>query len=407
MKGFVSRVQISDAGSGYLATDTVTFSAPTASGGLTATGTLAIRGTKNFTNDIKFNMSDLLTYEDGYQDPKKALITFFDSDNDMVPDDPLSFDKFVNTNRYMFQETYTDFDGYVYYKLTKDVLEAINQTQENLILTKGADWASKYIYRSDLKVFKKISATSPYTATTLTNDADGIKKFKAYIGRSRHTTPIITSTDVVEQTAEDVFFQWKHYAPVDQRVDPSVTNLVDIFILTRLYYTSVLTWKANNSSIAEFPVEPTMTDLAVSMDTLSTYKSISDEIIYKPVKFKLLFGAGALPELQATFKLIKVVGSTLSDNELRSQVVEQTNTFFNIENWDLGESFYYTELAAYIHQSLPSHLSSIVIVPTQAESNFGNLFQVKAEPDELFLSTLTVNNVEVVKGFTEQNLKIR
>ena len=42
-----------------------------------------------------------------------------------------------------------------------------------------------------------------------------------------------------------------------------------------------------------------------------------------------------------------------------------------------------------------------------AESNFGNLFQVKAEPDELFLSIATVDNVEVVKGFTEQNLKIR
>ena len=56
----------------------------------------SIRNTKNFTNDIKFNMSDLLTYEDGYQDPKKILVTFFDSDNDMVPDDPLSFDKFVN-----------------------------------------------------------------------------------------------------------------------------------------------------------------------------------------------------------------------------------------------------------------------------------------------------------------------
>jgi hypothetical protein len=46
-------------------------------------------------------------------------------------------------------------------------------------------------------------------------------------------------------------------------------------------------------------------------------------------------------------------------------------------------------------------------VPIQAESNFGNLFQVKAEPDELFLSVANVNNVEVVKGFTEQNLKIR
>ena len=407
LKGFLSRVQITDFGSGYLPTDTVTFADPAVAGGLTATGNITISSTKNFTNDIKFNMSDLLTYEDGYQDPKKALITFFDSDNDMVPDDPLSFDKFVNTNRYMFQETYTDFDGYIYYQLTKNVLEAINQTQENTILSNGADYVGKYIYRSDAKEFKKISATSPYTATTLTNDADGALKFKAYIGRSRHVTPTITATSVVDQPIEDVFFQWKHYAPIDQRVDPSVTNLIDVFVLTRTYHTSVLTWRANNSPIGEFPVEPTTTELAVSMDTLSTYKSISDEIIYKPVKFKLLFGPDALAELQATFKIIKVIGSTLSDNELRSQVVAKTNDFFNIENWELGESFYYTELAAYIHQNLSSHLSSIVIVPIQAESNFGNLFQVKAEPDELFISVADVNDVEVVKGFTEQNLKIR
>lgn len=406
MAGFVSRVQLTDPGSGYLSTDTVTFGgAP--SPGLTATGTLSIRRTKNFTNDIKFNMSDLLTYEDGYQDPKKVLVTFFDSDNDMVPDDPLSFDKFVNTDRYMFQETYTDFDGYIYYKLTKNVLEAVNQTEETTILSEGVTYGSKYIYRSDTKQFKKISATSPYTATTLTNDTDDTIKFKAYVGRSTHVTPTITSTAVVDNPAEDVFFQWKHYAPVDQRVDPSPTNLVDIFVLTRTYYTLVQTWKANNSPISEFPVEPTTSELAVSMDTLSTYKSISDEIIYKPVKFKLLFGANAKPELQAKFKIIKVIGSTMSDNELQSKVIEKTNDFFNVQNWELGESFYYTELSAYIHQNLPSHLSSIVIVPTQAESNFGNLFQVKAEPDELFLSIATVTDVEVVKGFTEQNLKIR
>ena len=406
VKGFVSRVQITDAGSGYSATDVVTFGNPP-SPGLTATGTISIRSTKNFTNDIKFNMSNLLTYEDGYRDPKKALITFYDSDNDMVPDDPLSFDRFVNTNRHIFQETYTEFDGYVYYKLTKNVLEAVNQTEENIILSNGADYAGKYIYRSDTKEFKKISTTSPYTATLLVNDTDGTIKFKAYVGRSTHITPTITSSAIIDNPAEDVFFQWKHYAPIDQRVDPSPTNLIDIFVLTRSYYTNVLSWKANNSSIGEFPIEPTTAELAVSMDTLSTYKSISDEIIYKPVKFKLLFGADAQSSLQATFKIIKVIGSTLSDNELRSRVVSVTNDFFSIDNWDLGESFYYTELAAYIHQNLSSHLSSIVIVPTQAESNFGNLFQVKAEPDELFLSVANVNNVEVVKGYTEQNLKIR
>ena len=114
-----------------------------------------------------------------------------------------------------------------------------------------------------------------------------------------------------------------------------------------------------------------------------------------------------MPELQAKFKVVKMFGSELSDNELRSKVVQAVNDFFEIVNWDLGESFYYTEFAAYIHQTMPTQLSSIVIVPIQTESNFGNLFQVKAEPDELFLSTVQVSDVEVVKGFTEQNLKVK
>ena len=409
VQGFVSRFNVTDPGKSYTEETTVTFSSPTAYGAMTATGTVNIRADKNFTNDIKFNLSSLLTYEDGYQDPKKALITFHDNDNDQIPDDPLSFDKFVNTTRYIFQETYTDFDGYTYYKLSRNVLQADNQTEENLIITNGVDWAGKYIYRSDLSVFKKIAAVSPYGTTTLSNDADGTLKFKAYIGRSKYITPVIDTVKetITKQDEEDVFFQWKHYAPIDQRVDPSVTNLVDIFILSQLYYTEVVAWKANNKSIDLFPESPTSISLAISMDNLNSYKSISDEIVYKPVKFKLLFGVTAAAELQATFKIIKITGSTLSDNELRSKVVEITNEFFAIANWDLGESFYYTELAAYIHQSMPAQLSSIVIVPVQSESNFGNLFQVKAELDELFLSTLTVNNVEVVKGYTEQNLKIR
>jgi len=409
VQGFVSRLSVTDPGRSYTEETTVTFSSPTAYGAMTATGTVNIRADKSFTNDIKFNLSSLLTYEDGYQDPKKALITFHDDDNDQIPDDPLSFDKFVNTTRYIFQETYTEFDGYVYYKLSRNVLQADNQTEENLIITNGVDWAGKYIYRSDLSVFKKIDAVSPYATTILDNDADSTLKFKAYIGRSKYITPVIDTVEniITKQDEEDVFFQWKHYAPVDQRVDPSVTNLVDIFILSQLYYTEVVAWKANNKSIDLFPEAPTSTDLAISMDNLNDYKSISDEIVYKPVTFKLLFGATAASELQATFKIIKIAGSVLSDNELRSRVVATTNEFFEIANWDLGESFYYTELAAYIHQSMPAQLSSIVIVPVQSESNFGNLFQVKAELDELFLSTLTVNNVEIVKGYTEQNLKIR
>jgi hypothetical protein len=56
---------------------------------------------------------------------------------------------------------------------------------------------------------------------------------------------------------------------------------------------------------------------------------------------------------------------------------------------------------------MPTNVSSVVLVPSNSESNFGNLFQVKAEVDELFLPVAKVNDIEVVKGFTEQNLKIK
>ena len=355
-----------------------------------------------------------MTYEDGYQDPRKALVTFVDSDNDGTPDDPLSFDRFVDTSRYIFQETFTDFDGYVYYKLSKDVLQANNSDEETIIKANGVDYLGKYVYNIVTKVFSKIVAlgTVPetYGFDALTNATDGDKKFSAFIGRSGFNTPFIksgASPAVVDQDEEKIFFQWKHYAPVDQRIDPSITNLIDIFVLTLPYYNDVVSWKANNKTITEFPEALTSAELSIALEDLNNFKSISDEIIYRPVKFKLLFGSTAASELQSSFKAVKMLGSNLSDNELRSKIIEAVNEFFDITNWDMGESFYYTELAAYIHQKMPTHLSSIVVVPKQTESNFGNLFQVKAEPDELFLNTAKVVDVEVVKGYTEQNLKVK
>ena len=50
-------------------------------------------------------------------------------------------------------------------------------------------------------------------------------------------------------------------------------------------------------------------------------------------------------------------------------------------------------------------MATVVIVPSKAESNFGDLYQVRCEPDELFMSTATVDNIEVVKSLTSVNLK--
>ena len=47
----------------------------------------------------------------------------------------------------------------------------------------------------------------------------------------------------------------------------------------------------------------------------------------------------------------------------------------------------------------------MVIVPKDAEAKFGDLFQIKAGGNELFFSTASVSQVEIVSGLTGSNLR--
>ncbi|QCG76011.1 hypothetical protein GBBBJNDB_00391 [Pseudomonas phage Callisto] len=201
-------------------------------------------------------------------------------------------------------------------------------------------------------------------------------------------------------------YKWKHYAPSDNRIDPSISNIVDMVTLTQSYYDDILKWKNQNLPIERFPESPTTEELRIQFGDLSTYKMLSDQIVFQPARFKVLFGQQAREEYKCTFKVVKVGSTTLTDNEIKSKVVSAIDEYFNINNWDFGESFYYTELAAYIHQTLAGVIGSVVIVPIEQTSKFGNLFQIRAESDELFISTATVANVEIVNNLTEMNMRI-
>ena len=101
-----------------------------------------------------------------------------------------------------------------------------------------------------------------------------------------------------------------------------------------------------------------------------------------------------------------VPGSTVTDNEVKSQVITAIDNYFDIANWDFGESFFFSELSAFIHQTLAKTIASIVIVPQKSDSVFGNLMQIKGEADELFLSTATVGDVDIIRNLTDTNLRI-
>ena len=203
-----------------------------------------------------------------------------------------------------------------------------------------------------------------------------------------------------------VYFKWSHYSPIDQRVDPAPTNIIDMIVITNSYYTDMVNWKNSNGTISTIPAAPTTEDLRIQFDNLNQYKMVSDAMIWNSGQFKILFGSQAATELQAIFKVVKAPSSSISDNEVKTQVIQAIDIYFDIRNWDFGEKFFYTELAAFIHQQLSRTISSVVIVPTNASSQFGNLFEIVASPTQLFMSTATVNNVSIVSNLTDQNMRV-
>lgn len=211
---------------------------------------------------------------------------------------------------------------------------------------------------------------------------------------------------VVKTGRKGLNFRWRHIASREQRIDPSVSNVIDIFVLQQNYFNLFKEWLANGAKSSERPDEPTSTQLRLDMALIETNKTSSDSIVYHPAKFKILFGSSADGSLQAKFKVIKLAGTTVSDNDIRTKVVQAVDEFFDINNWDFGETFYFTELAAYIHRQLAGIISSVVLVPSQIGSKFGQLFQVPAESDELFISGATVNDVEIINAITQTNIRI-
>lgn len=204
-----------------------------------------------------------------------------------------------------------------------------------------------------------------------------------------------------------ISFQWKHYASNDHRIDPARTNINDIFILTSGYDYLVRLWIANGSDPNTIPTPPTELELRLAFENFEDYRMFSDQIVWRPASYKFLFGVGADDQVRGQFKVVLLPNTTLSDGEVSSEVVRAINTYFTAAYWDFGETFYFTELAAYIHQQLSNVISSIVFVPTYSNSNFGDGFEITCRPDQIFISTAQVSDIVIIKANTPSNLRIR
>lgn len=217
-----------------------------------------------------------------------------------------------------------------------------------------------------------------------------------------NTQPAVKTVD----GTDGLVFKWNHITDLDQTLDPSLTNIIDVYVLTKTYNEEFVAWKRKNNVVLDMPLPPTTEELRSNFRNLAEFKMMTDELIFHPVKFKPLFGALSDPEFQATFKVVKNSKSRNTDNEIKSKVIAAVDEFFAPGNFDFGEVFYFTELATFIHNKLDGDINSVVIVPTSTDGRFGTLFQVEPNRNEVVTSVATVNDIVVISEITDKNIRI-
>jgi len=198
-------------------------------------------------------------------------------------------------------------------------------------------------------------------------------------------------------------FAWFYTTPRLHLVDPAPSNIIDTFIITRAYYQGLQRWLENKTDTK--PTPPTPLDLRTAYSELLESRMISDTVVLQTGNIKILFGPRAIPELQAKFKVIRPTINTLTDNEVKVKIIETIRTYFDLNFWDFGETFFFTEMSAAIHNELGPEIKSIVLVPTFNTNQFGDLFQVQSRENEIFAIDISTTNIEVIESFTPENIR--
>jgi hypothetical protein len=333
--------------------------------------------------DIVFNVDDSIKFDDGYQSVDEIKIAFSDSDDDGVIDNPEAFEMIVGPDADLkflfFREIVNDLGNKL--KVFVDNTDnniSIVQKESLININDYANGKLIYFYDSEENVVKRVNR--------FTNTLEIEPDYIAAIGR------------------DDLKFQYIHTADSDRRIDPSSSNIMDVYLLTRSYDRNFRNFLSG--AVNKKPEPPNSDSLRISFGSkLNSIKSISDEVVYHPVSYKVLFGPTADTKLQAIFKVVKNSNKLINDNDLKVRIISAINEFFDINNWDFGDRFYASELITYVVSATAPDISNIVLVPRQPSQVFGSLFEIQSRVDEVFVSGATVDDISIVSAISAAEIR--
>jgi len=339
-------------------------------------------------SDIVLDIIHQEVESDGFINDFNVEISFTDNDSDGVADDPDFFRSLVQpstnvSNKFVFFIRTVDFDN----------LERYLPMKSSVII-------SEYPRRADIESIKNVNdigqvfyAYAEDTFYEIIEDNNGIG-----LG--------IRNDLIAKVGRNDIHFQYKHNSPETRRINPGTSNIIDIYVVTNGYYESYINYMLDNTNTITEPLVPTLEELTTEYDKLQEYKMVSDNVILNSVKFKPLFGNKADLSLQAYLKVVKLENSLVSESEIKSKMVTSIQEYFNINVWDFGATFFFSELSAYIHKELGDMIGSVVLIPKDITKSFGDLYEIRSQANEIFVSSVTVSDIEIIDALTASKMQI-
>jgi len=352
--------------------------------------------TSSLPGDIYTTIVGQPVESDGFVDDFRVLVSYRDNDNDGVPDNPDFFTEIVGptpigrdavpvnaTSPWVFLKQTVDFDNLQRFLLTEpNVVNSAYATLDAIELVKFQYSPGQIFYAYGTEEFYGLSI-----------NATGVRTLDAQPGW------------IAKTGRQALYFQYRHNSPLTNRIDPGTTNIIDIYVVTQAYYTAYQNWLRDTTRTVVQPLQPTLDELSTAYQDLQNYKMMSDNIVLNSVSFKPLFGPKAATQLQATIKVIRAQNSVASNSEIQSAVLTAMNDYFSIDKWNFGDTFYFSELAAFLHRNLGSIVSSVVLVPLDQQKYFGDLYEIRSEPNEIFANGATIDNIVVIDALTSTNLR--
>lgn len=332
--------------------------------------------------DYRWQVDSAIVEPDGYVNPNSVIVSFFDKTETGQIEDPDTFNNIVLPDDVNSQTGFLH--NFVYFEYLADGTSY--QLADSGLFSAyptPADVASPNT--STLYYFYDPAYNIVQTWSDITQSYTLNNNYFAYTGR------------------RGLKFQYLHNSGRDRRIDPSKTNLIDIYLLTNSYDVAYREWLA--SGTGSEPLPPTSIELANQYnDLLDPIKSISDELVFQPAVYKVLFGSKADPALQGTFKAVQNLGISNSTNNLKTRILAAIENFFALTNWNFGDTFNFSELSTYVMNIMTPDITNFIIVPNNSNNKFGSLYEIHSQSNEILINGATVADIEIISAITASQL---